>query len=139
MCIYSHKNIGEKGGLTTAKMKQLDPWADGGYMCVNEVTIEEFVMMWKLWCGNYVESQYYNYLGSAANGRRGGLITEDVCEICFAHDDIVSRDEIMKMRGVGGKNPLQICKYCFDSRLKVPTSGGSSNARQKKNQSQAKK
>ena len=46
---------------------------------------------------------------------------------------------MMKMQNVGGKNPLQICRYCFDSRLKVPTSGGSSNARQKKNQSQVKK
>ena len=46
---------------------------------------------------------------------------------------------MMKMRDVGGKNPLQACRYCFDSILKVPTSGGSSNTIQKKNQSQAKK
>ena len=45
----------------------------------------------------------------------------------------------MKIQYFGGKNPLQIRRYCFDSRLKVPTSGGSSNTRQKKNQSQAKK
>ena len=45
----------------------------------------------------------------------------------------------MKMRDVGGKNPLQISRYCFDSILKVPTSGGSSNKIQKKNQYQAKK
>ena len=38
----------------------------------------------------------------------------------------------MKMRYVGGKNPLQICRYCFDSRSKVPTPGGSMNTRQKK-------
>ena len=44
----------------------------------------------------------------------------------------------MDMRDVGGKNLLQIYRYCFDSRLKVPTSGGSSNKIQKKNQSQAK-
>ena len=45
----------------------------------------------------------------------------------------------MKMRDVGGENPLQICRFCFDSRLKVPTSAGSSNTIQKKNQSQVKK
>ena len=42
------------------------------------------------------------------------------------------------MQDVGEKNLLQTCRYFFDSRLKFPTSGGSSNTRQKKNQSQAK-
>ena len=68
--------------------------------------IERFVMMRKLRCGNYVDSQYYNSLGSAKNG--GGLITEDLCAICFAHGNIVSRDEMMKIRDVGGK-------ICFKS------------------------
>ena len=57
-CIYSHKNIGDKGGPTTDKMKQLDLWADIGYIFRNEVPIEGFFMMQKLWCGNYVELQY---------------------------------------------------------------------------------
>ena len=74
--------------------------ADVRYIFGNEVPIEVFVMMQKFWCGNYVELQYYTYLGSATNG---GVITEDVCAISFAHDEIVSRDEIMKMRDVGGK------------------------------------
>ena len=95
-------------------------------------------MMQKLWCGNYVELQYYNSLGSATKGGRVGLTTEDVCAICFSHDGIVSRDEIMKMQDVGGENMLQIRRYCFDSRLKVLTSGFFCNTRQKKNKSQAK-
>ena len=45
----------------------------------------------------------------------------------------------MKIWDVGGKNPLQICRYCFDSRSKVPTYGRPSNTRQKKNQYQVKK
>ena len=71
ICIYSHKNIGDKGGPNTTKMKQLDKWDDGRHIFGKEVTIELFVMMWKLRCGNYVDSQYYNTLGSAANGGRG--------------------------------------------------------------------
>ena len=42
------------------------------------------------------------------------------------------------MQDAGGKNQLLIYRYCFDYILKVPTSGGSSNTRQKRNQSQAK-
>ena len=71
--------------------------------------IEGLVMMRKLHFDNYVELQYYNPLGSAANWGRGGLVIEDVCEICFSHDIIVSSDEIMKMWDVGGKNTFQIC------------------------------
>ena len=65
------QNIGEKGGPNTAKMKQLDPWADGGYICGNEVPIKRFVMMQKVLCGSYIELQYYNPLDSAANWGRG--------------------------------------------------------------------
>ena len=132
------KNIGEKGGPTKAKIKHLDPWYDGGCICGNKVPIEGFVMMRKFRCDNYIESQYYTYMGSAANGGRGRLITADFCAILSAHNNIVSRDEIIKMQDVGEKNLLQICKYFFDSILKVPISGSFSNTRQNKNQSLAK-
>ena len=97
------QTISEKGGPTTAKTKQLDLWAHSGYICGNEVTIEVFVMVQKLRCGNYVESQYYNPLSSAKNEGRDGLITEDFYAICFSYDNIVLRDEMTKMRDVGGK------------------------------------
>ena len=108
------KNIGDKGGPTTAKIKQLDPWSDGVNICGNKVPIEVFVMMRKIRCGNYIESHYNNYLVSAANKGRGGLITVDVCAIFSAQDNILLRDEIIKMQDVGEKNMLQICRYCFD-------------------------
>ena len=127
------------GGPIKAKSKQLDPWDDRGYIFWKTVPIEGFVMMQKLRCGYYAYLQYYNSMGSAANRGRGGFITEYVRAICFTHDGIVLRDEIMNMRDVAGKNTIQIRSHCFDSRLKVPTSGGSSNKIQKKNQSQVKK
>ena len=70
-CIYYHKYTDAKGGPITAKMKQLDPWADGRCICGNEVPIERFSMMQ---CGNYVESRYYNSMGSSANRWREGLV-----------------------------------------------------------------
>ena len=106
MHLTSQKNV-EKVVPTTSKMKQLYPWANGGYVCGNEVKIEGFVMMRKLWCGHYVESRYYNSLGSAKNGGRGGPITEDVCAIWFYHNKIVSRDKMIKMRDVGEKIRLK--------------------------------
>ena len=55
---YSHKKISKNREPTTAKVKQLDMWAYGRYICGNEVPIEGFFMMQKLRFGNYVESQY---------------------------------------------------------------------------------
>lgn len=123
-CIYSNKAIGVKGGPSTANKEELDRWFDReGYICGKDVPSNGFYVMRKVRCGDFVESQYYNPPDNAAN--RGRLITDDVCAMCFSDDDIVSRDEIIAKRDIGGHNPLLICRHCFDLGLKVPTSGGS--------------
>ena len=49
-------------------------------------------------------------------------------------EDIVSADEIRKVRNMGGKNPLLVCRYCFDKGIKIPSSGGRTNMNEKKDQ-----
>ena len=46
----------------------------------------------------------------------------------------MSDAEIRKSRDIGGKNPLLVYRDCFNSKIKIPTSGGSSNARESKQQ-----
>ena len=42
--------------------------------------------------------------------------------------------EIKRIRNIGGKNPLLICRDFLNSNIKISTLGVSSNAREKKGQ-----
>ena len=47
----------------------------------------------------------------------------------------MSVDEIKKVKNVGGKVPLVICRFCFDQDgIEIPTSGGRTNAKEKREQ-----
>ena len=47
-------------------------------------------------------------------------MTEGICAICYEDEDIVSAEEVCDKRGVGGKNPLLACRYCFDVNIDIP-------------------
>ena len=80
---------------------------------------------------DYVESQCYN----SASGVKGGrIVTKDVCAICYETDNIVLANEIRQKRNMGGKNPLLVCRCCFDKNIEIPCSGGRTNMKQKKDQ-----
>ena len=79
-------------------------------------------------CGDYIESQYYNPKSGVKGSR---IVTKDICAICYGDDDIVSADEIRKKRDIGGKNPLLVCRFCFDKKFEIPCSGGRTNQKQK--------
>ena len=51
----------------------------------------------------------------------------------------MSDAEIKGIRNIGGKNPLIIYSDCFNSNIKNPTSGRSSNARETQGQRVASK
>ena len=87
-------------------------------------------------CGDFVESQYYN-TAAGLKGKR--FVTKDICAICYENDDIISADEIRRNRDVGGKNPLLVCRFCFDTGVEIPCSGGRTNSKQKRDQKQATK
>jgi hypothetical protein len=110
---------------------------ENGYVCGNAINEDGgFFVKRQLRCGDYVESTYYN----PATGLKGGrIVTEDVCAICYGNADIVSSEEIRKERNIGGKNPLLICRLCFESNVNIPCSGGRTNMKQKSEQNQAKK
>ena len=95
-----------------------------------------FFVKMQLRCGDYIESQYYN---PAAGLKGGRILTPDICAICYDKDDIVSADEIRKEKNIGGKNPLLICRYCFDKNIEGPCSGGRNNVKQKKDQAKSAK
>ena len=105
-----------------------------GYICGNAIKDNsngQLFVRRAVTCGDYIESQYYN----PTTGLKGGrILTLDICAICYDTEDIVSADEIRKVRDMGGKNPLLVCRYCFDKGIEIPSSGGRTNMKEKKDQ-----
>ena len=100
-------------------------------MCGSKVPGNKFYVQRKLFCGNYIESQYYNHLGGkkSNNGSKcGSLVTGNICAICYSFQDVFSDVEIKSSPNIRGKNSLLIFCDCFNINIKILTFGGSSNA-----------
>ena len=82
-------------------------------------------------CGDYIDPQYYTPNSGSKGGR---VVTVDIYDIWFEDDDIVSLDEIKNNIFFGGKQPFPICRYCFNSNIKVPVTNGVRNRRENKQQ-----
>ena len=138
-CIYSMKAFGKNGGPCKEDKEHLGNWKENGYVCGNKPGANTFVMRRAIRCGDLIETQYYEpelMTGKRKNGR--SVSTDAICCLCYDDNDIVGSSEIKKTQNIGGKNPLPICRLCFDSNVKskvsLPTSRGSSNQREKSGQ-----
>ena len=119
--IYSNHAVGQANGPTKKKLEEVKLILDNGFMCGTVIAkTTGFYMKTQLQCGDYVESQYYNPSKGLKCGR---IVTDDVCTICYEPDNIIHPDIIRKNRNTRGKQPLPICKYCYDKNVEVPTSG----------------
>ena len=121
-CVYSDHDVGTKKGPSQTQLDSLIAEVENdGYVCGGSVNEDGgFFVKRGLRCGDYTESQYYNPKAGVKGGR---IVTADICAICYESDDIVSADEIRKSRDIGGKNPLLLCRYCFDKNIEIPCSG----------------
>jgi hypothetical protein len=125
-------------GPTKNELEDLEASLENGYICGNSIqdNNNDWLCVRRVSrCGDYIEYQYYN---PNTGGLKGGrILTPDICAICYDTDDIVSADEICKERDMGGKNPLLVCRYCFDKNIEMPCSGGrSTTMKEKKDQGQ---
>ena len=66
-------------------------------------------------------------------------MAHDIYAIIYDADDIVSANEIQKMRDIGGKNLFFVCRYCFGKKIEILCSGERINMNQKKDQAQSTK
>ena len=92
-CVYYNKMVGSKGGPKKSGIEELHRWLEGGYMCGSNVPGEKFYFHKKLFFGEYIESQYYNYLGckKANNSGKGRILsTGNICAICYSFQDFLS-------------------------------------------------
>ena len=135
-CIYSMKSVGNKGGPTKDDKRDLENWKEIGYVCGNKPGARNYVMKRTIRCGDQVETQFYQselITGKQTVGR--SISTDPICCLCYDDHDIVGASEIKRKQNVGGKNPLPVCRQCFDgaldSKIALPTTKGNSNHREK--------
>jgi len=57
----------------------------------------------------------------------------------LGEDEMFSSDEIQREKDTKGRNPLPICRFCFDNNTEVPVTGGRVNMMEKSVQQAAKK
>ena len=96
-------------------------------MCDSKVSSNKFYVQRKLICGEYIESQYYNNLGGnkAKNiSKVGILVTRNICAMCYSFQDVLPGSEKNRRRNIS-----LICSDFFNSNIRIPTLGGSSNVR----------
>ena len=112
-------------------MEYVEAALENGYICGDEIKDKSGIIYVQAVnrCGKYIESQYY-IPNAGLKGVR--ILTADICAICYDTEDIVSTDEIWKERDMGGKNPLLVCRYCFDKKIEIPCSVVRTNMKEKK-------
>ena len=131
---YSNFGVGTKKGPSKAQLNNLIASLENGYICGNAIKGGGGLFVRRQQrCGDHIESQYYNPKTGVLGGR---IVTEYICAICYEREDIVQADEIRKKRNIRGKNPLLVCRYCFDKKFEIPCSGGRTNVKQKQDQAQ---
>ena len=63
-------------------------------------------------------------------------MTKDICSVCYIEDDLLSPNQIRKVRNdLDGKTPLIMCRGCAqDLAVTVPCSGARRNMKHTKQQ-----
>jgi len=136
-CIFSDNDVDTKKGPSTIIFERLVRNLENGYICGNPINEDGGLFVKRqIRCGDFIESQYYNPSSGVKGGR---IVTKDICAICYETEEIVQIDEIRKKRDVGGKNPLLICRHCFNKNFEIPCSGGRVNVKQKEAQAKTTK
>ena len=128
--VLSAKKVGTSDGPSEQDLKDLEQSLENnGYICGNKIKggNGKFYAKRAIFCGYPIESIYYN----PDTGTKGGrIVTKDICAVCYVDDDLVSPDEIKRSQDVGGKNPLTICRGCFNDGVEPPCLGGRRNVAQ---------
>ena len=120
--------VNRKDGPTSKDMEDLEKRLEhDGFTCGMDVKGGKLYCRRAVLCGHPIKSEYYN---PATDTKGGRVVTNDICAICYIVDDLLSPNEIRKLKDVGGKTPLTICRGCLDNGIEPPCSRKHTNARQ---------
>lgn len=113
-CIFSKAMVGSNQGPTKANLESHESFLDSGnYKCEIKTKIHggTFFVQRALRCGSAIESQFYNPRQYSLCG--GRISTIDICCFCYINAVIVSPEEIMNKRDMGGEFPIPLCRDYF--------------------------
>ena len=91
---------------------------EGGYICRDKFRVKLLYYQRNLYCRDFVETKYYNPI--TKNPKKGDrIITDNIYDILYSPDDILSRYDIKNNNlNVGGNNPFLLCRHCYESNIK---------------------
>eukprot|EP00957_Ditylum_brightwellii_P185228 14105086-Ditylum_brightwellii.AAC.1 len=126
------KAVGDRcaDASSTEDLQSMDQLiSTNGFICSNKIKrhSNKFYNSQAVLCGNGIETNYYN---PTTGTKRGRIITEDICAICYVGNDIVSINEMRANMHLAGKTPLTICRGFYDVGIKSPLSSARKNLRQ---------
>ena len=81
-------------------------------------------MQLKLSYGDTVDTNYYN---PSVGMKIGIIVTKVVSSVYYFDENIVDKVELLTRPKVVGKNPLPLCRNCFDMNIKCPNTRGRGN------------
>ena len=97
--------------------------------------MEGFETRRALRCGDFVQSQYYQYAKKSDNDW-----SVDLCCYCCNAEELLSVDETKEpFPECSGRTPLRFCKFCSNLGIKPPTTNAATNFTEKKAQRKSKK
>ena len=133
--VCSQHMVNTKNGPTSGELESVELKLErDGFVCGMDIKGGKFYSRRALLCGHPIESEYYN----PATGTKGGrIVTKDICAVCYIADDLVTPNEIRKLKDLGGKTPLTICRGCLDSGVVLPCSSKRQNTKQATQQKKA--
>eukprot|EP00957_Ditylum_brightwellii_P136563 10414092-Ditylum_brightwellii.AAC.1 len=87
---------------TEAQLQDLEQSLENnGYTCGNKIKVGggKFYARYDICCGDTIDAYYYNPLKGTRSGR---IVTDEICSVCYIDKDLVSPNEIRKLRDLQG-------------------------------------
>ena len=112
-------------------------WRDDGHIYGKKSGARKYVMRRQLRCGDQIETHCYNSELIAGNSTKYSTVsTEEIFCLCYDAFVIDSQSNNKKTKDIKGNNSLPSCWLYFDTAegIKVPTTGGGNNTRERSTQ-----
>ena len=115
--------FGRDKGPTQVHKDTLEQRIEKGYMCGEALDVPPYNLREAHRCNDPVEPIYY-----ATQDTRGGrIVTKDICAVCYGPDDLVLKQDLLESGHTKGKEPLPMCRDCFDSGMNLVFSAKATN------------
>ena len=121
--VCSMFGFGRDKGPTQVHKDTLQQRIEKGYMCGEALDVPPYNLREAHRCNDPVEPIYY-----ATQDTRGGrIVTKDICAVCYGPDDLVLKQDLLESGHTKGKEPLPMCRDCFDSGMNLVFSAKATN------------